>query len=167
MNTKAKAGGADDDHAATDADLMDLLTDDLVFSLAAFLDPNDLLALGLSCKRFGARPAETTTAAINDAKKAKICHERELSLVEEAARRRAEPAQNDDTWSSSCNQLLPRKDNESWLAVDNRLHQLSSVAFHRIIGEGVKYINSSANHVKLQSTTPVFVEAVGWYATMS
>ena len=130
-------------------DFLDSLTDDLVFTLAAFLDPQDLLALGLSRKRFGARLAETDVSP--DVKKRKMRREREWSIVEEAARRRAEPSQNDDKWSS-CSQLLKRKDNESWLAVDNRLHQLSSVAFHRIIGEGVQYINSNANHVKLQST---------------
>ena len=131
--------------------MMDLFTDDAILSLASFLHSRDLVHLALTCKRFGGRvnnhngDAPAGQLAVENAERTQS-----WSLMEEAARQRVTSAKQIKEWKNS-NQLLSRHGrNESWIAVDYRLHLLqTSLVFHQIIGNGIEYLNNNPSKVEV------------------
>lgn len=135
---------------------MDMLTDDIVCTLAAFLDTHDLLNLALCSKRFGGKHDDeqdaelkpAAAAALPSCKRRKIsCKQqhaqgRDWSLVEEAAKRRVDSAIKDDPrwrdsdlhdevseYSFKMRQSLSSSSSQtrdSWMAKDYRLHKFKT-----------------------------------------
>ena len=84
-------------------------SDDIVYALAAFLPPKDLVNLALTCKSFG--------GAASKKKKS-------WSRIEEVARRQVSAAKDDVKFKWRQSDLLTIEGQESWIAVYNRLHLL-------------------------------------------
>ncbi|KAL7524385.1 hypothetical protein ACHAXR_001777 [Thalassiosira sp. AJA248-18] len=81
--------------------------------------------------------------------------------MEEASRRRISGAKNDleNPWRSS--DLITIRGEESWMAVDHRLHLLqSSLAFSRIIGSAISYVNDDITHVQAKRSTVASTVAI-------
>eukprot|EP00584_Thalassiosira_punctigera_P006729 CAMPEP_0172542830 /NCGR_PEP_ID=MMETSP1067-20121228/13361_1 /TAXON_ID=265564 ORGANISM="Thalassiosira punctigera, Strain Tpunct2005C2" /NCGR_SAMPLE_ID=MMETSP1067 /ASSEMBLY_ACC=CAM_ASM_000444 /LENGTH=226 /DNA_ID=CAMNT_0013329133 /DNA_START=176 /DNA_END=856 /DNA_ORIENTATION=- len=71
--------------------------------------------------------------------------------MEEASRRRVSAAKDDrlNPWKDS--DLLTIRGEESWIAVDHRLHLLrSAYVFSRIIGSAISYVNDGITHVQVR-----------------
>lgn len=124
---------------------MDAFTDDAVLTISCFLSFCDLLNLGLTCQRFGARPRVDVDVDVD-------YEARPWSLMEEAARQRVTDATAKHEWINS--DILIRRGSESWIALDHRLHRLlrmssSSLVFHRLIGNGIAYVKNDPSHVQV------------------
>jgi len=95
-----------------------LFNPDVVFLLAALLQPRDLCHLALTCKAMGGRQAAYDG----------------LSLAEEAARLLFECASG---WERSC---LPKYRDEGWIELYHHLLMLrSKLTFDQLVGDNIQY----------------------------
>lgn len=124
---------------------MDACADDHIFTVASYLPPTDLASLAFACRRFGGG----NNAIPRQRGGAREGGVRPWSLMEESSRRRVSAAKNDrgNPWRNS--ELLTIQGEESWMAVDQRLHLLKSeLVFSRIIGGAIGYVNGDIRHVQ-------------------
>ena len=157
---------------------MESLTEDAILAISAYLDPYELLHLALCSKRFGGKPDvgvdddESTKPAAAEvdlgSKKRKLSssgeqqtqHQRQWSLVEEAARRRVTAAVRDDPRYRNLHDEVRHQEllrgflrntedftrnntRDTYLAKDWRLHKFRTcLVFYRLVGRGrASYVN--------------------------
>ncbi|KAL3827247.1 hypothetical protein ACHAXA_004722 [Cyclostephanos tholiformis] len=117
---------------------METCTDDVIFAIASFLKPNDLVNLALVCKRFGSKNATSKT---------------ELSMMEESSRHRITIATKDawknNHWRDSDLLWIRRDERESWMAVHHRLHLIQTeLVFSHVIGDAITYVDGDIKHIQ-------------------
>jgi hypothetical protein len=106
-------------------------SDDVVYALASFLAPKDLVNLALTCKSFGASGKSS------------------WSKMEEVARRQVSAAKDDVNFKWRHSDLLTIDGQESWINVYNRLHLLrTSVIFYTFINNDIGYVNRNISHIQ-------------------
>lgn len=109
-------------------------SDDIVYALAAFLPPKDLVNLALTCKSFGAASGKKS-----------------WSRIEEVARRQVSAAKDDVNFKWRQSDLLTIEGQESWIAVYNRLHLLrTSIIFYTLINNDISYVNRNIAHIRVK-----------------
>ena len=112
-------------------------SDDIVYALAAFLPPKDLVSLALTCKSFGAASGKM------------LCWCR----MEEVARRQVSAAKDDVNFDWRHSDLLTIDGQESWINVYNRLHLLrTSIIFHTFINNDISYVKKNIAHVRVKKS---------------
>ena len=110
-------------------------SDDIVYAIASFLPPKDLVSLALTCKSFG-------LAGNNE-------QQRLWSRMEEAARRHVSAAKDDVKFKWRHSDMLTIEGQESWINVYNRLHLLrTSVVFYTTINNGIRCVNRNIAHIQ-------------------
>lgn len=108
-------------------------SDDVVYTLASFLLPKDLVSLALTCKSLGASGKRT------------------WSKMEEVARRQVSAAKDDVHFKWRHSDLLTIDRQESWINVYNRLHLLrTSVIFYTFINNDISYVNRNISHIQVK-----------------
>ncbi|KAK1746201.1 hypothetical protein QTG54_002808 [Skeletonema marinoi] len=111
-------------------------SDDIVYALAAFLSPKDLVYLALTCKSFGAASGKTP-----------------WSRMEELARRQVSAAKDDVSFKWRHSDLLTIDGQESWINVYNRLHLLrTSIIFHTLINNDISYVDRNITHIRAKKS---------------
>lgn len=111
-------------------------SDDIVFALAAFLSPKDLVYLALTCKSFGAARGK-----------------KPWSRMEELARRQVSAAKNDVNFKWRHSDLLTIDGQESWINVYNRLYLLrTSIIFHTLINNDISYVDRNITHIRAKKS---------------
>ncbi|KAL7545775.1 hypothetical protein ACHAWF_009122 [Thalassiosira exigua] len=122
---------------------MQACDEDSIFAITSFLSPADIFGLAMASKRFGG------SSAMARASTKRRPGTWPWSLMEEASRRRILAAKSDagNPWRES--DLIALRGEESWMAVDHRLHLLRySLVFSRIIGSGLGYVDGDIQHVQ-------------------
>lgn len=123
-------------------------SDDILYALAAFLPPKDLVSLALTCKLFG---------AVNGRKL--------WSRAEEVARRQVSAAKDDANFDWRHSDLLTIDGQESWINVYNRLHLLrTSIIFHTFINNDISYVNKNIAHIRVKKSRSRVVNSDHSYA---
>jgi hypothetical protein len=151
---------------------MEACNDDIILAISSLLLPRDLANLAFVCKRLGMR----NNAAVSPTSKVRSASSQRRhqpkgegtgcwpwSIMEEASRRQVSMAKNDkkNRWRDS--DLITIKGGESWMAVHHRLHLLqSSLAFGRIIGSSIRYVDGDITHIQGRRTG----ERVGFSVAM-
>ncbi|KAL7496891.1 hypothetical protein ACHAWT_004998 [Skeletonema menzelii] len=111
-------------------------SDDIVYALAAFLPPKDLVNLALTCKSYGAASGKNS-----------------WSRMEEIARRQVSAAKDDVNFDWRHSDLLTIEGQESWINVYNRLHLLrTSVIFYTLINNDISYVNKNIAHIRAKKS---------------
>ena len=140
--------------------MMETFHDDILITIASLLLPIDLFHLALVCKRFGLRSRKRTSPSksflLSSRQRRQQQHQQQCnwpwSIIEETSRRQVSFAKNDTTspWRESSHLTIHGED-ESWMAVHYRLHILqnhSLPAFHRIIGNSIRYMNGDITRIQ-------------------
>ena len=117
-------------------------SDDIVYSLAAFLPPKDLVSLALTCKSFGYADANNNKTRLLA-----------WSRMEEVARRQVSAAKDDTNFKWRHSDLLTIDGRESWITVYNRLNLLrTSIIFHTLINGDITYVNKNVTHIQAKTS---------------
>ena len=118
---------------------METCTDDVIFTIASFLRPTDLVNLALVCKRIGGKNYNDATSKT------------ELSTMEESSRRRilAIVATTGDEDELSSRMIGRRCEGESWMTVHQRLHLMrTQLVFGHVIGKAIACVNGDITHIR-------------------
>ena len=117
---------------------METFTDDTVVALASFLAPHDMLSLALSCKRFGDKHGmdKKQSAAREESTREVRQRTDTVSLMEVAARTVLH-----NKWSDEEKNALPRRGDESWIGLYQKLLKLFRLPlqFDKLVGEEIHY----------------------------